>query len=189
MDMIDGNHATTYALLPMYCVMVTNTKGPYRGILLSAIELDRNRDRFPRHTPWTFMINRRKGLIEAIRYKVPHAINRKYCVYILTNFRAKLLGSFSRKLQDLTLSKHCGSSATAGTILAIVAVAGSIPPTFTTATSILGPSTTTMLEFGCASLKIPEFVLLLEIAWKFTSSRELDGQPISTNYGLDNSRN
>ncbi|XP_027082353.1 uncharacterized protein [Coffea arabica] len=102
-------------------------KGPYGGVLLSAIGLDGNNglypiayaivesenkeswmfffewlaamlDDFRRDRPWTFMTDRQKGLIEAINSKVPWAVNRKCCRHIYSNFRGHFPGVMLRQL-------------------------------------------------------------------------------------------
>ncbi|KAL3514361.1 hypothetical protein ACH5RR_027078 [Cinchona calisaya] len=55
-------------------------------------------DGFPADRPWTFMTDRQKGLVEAINTKVPHAVNRKCCRHILSNFRCKFPGIILNKL-------------------------------------------------------------------------------------------
>ncbi|XP_012835541.1 PREDICTED: uncharacterized protein LOC105956239 [Erythranthe guttata] len=96
-------------------------KGPYGGVLLSAIGLDANNglypiafaiveteskeswgfffhnlcimfDGFSDGRPWTFMTDRQKGQVEAITERVPHAINRKCARHICANFRSSFAG-------------------------------------------------------------------------------------------------
>ncbi|KAL0301896.1 UNVERIFIED_CONTAM: hypothetical protein Sradi_6466400 [Sesamum radiatum] len=97
-------------------------KGPFGGVLLVAIELDGNNGLFPvtfaiaeseckeswgfffenlsnilggfsYDKPWTFMSDRRKGLVETINEVVPNAVNRSCARHIYANFRGQFVGA------------------------------------------------------------------------------------------------
>nr|XP_027120629.1 uncharacterized protein LOC113737633 [Coffea arabica] len=84
-------------------------KGPFGGVLLTAVTLDANNSIFPiafavaesenketwkngPHGPLTFMSDRQKGMNIAYEEKVPVASGRHCCRRICSNFKAQFLG-------------------------------------------------------------------------------------------------
>ncbi|XP_012839304.1 PREDICTED: uncharacterized protein LOC105959715 [Erythranthe guttata] len=101
-------------------------KGPYGGVLLSAVGLDGHNGLYPvafaivetenkeswvfffhnllillggfnDGRPWTFVTDRQKGLVDAINVTVPNAINRKCARHICANFRSRFSGGPLKK--------------------------------------------------------------------------------------------
>ncbi|XP_012844641.1 PREDICTED: uncharacterized protein LOC105964686 [Erythranthe guttata] len=101
-------------------------KGPYGGVLLSAIALDGNNGLYPiafaivetenrdswsfffhnltimlggfsDGKPWTFMTDRQKGLVETISEMAPNVMNRRCARHICANFRTHFAGGALKK--------------------------------------------------------------------------------------------
>ncbi|XP_037495419.1 uncharacterized protein LOC105632432 [Jatropha curcas] len=101
-------------------------KGPFGGCLLSAVTLDGNKRVFPLafaivqneciatwtffldclrqcigpecdSKPWTFISDRQKGLIEAVRTQFEGSIHRYCCQHLLMNFKKRFPGVMLRK--------------------------------------------------------------------------------------------
>ncbi|XP_028115334.1 uncharacterized protein LOC114313164 [Camellia sinensis] len=101
-------------------------KGPYGGVLISAVALDGNNGLFPLalaivegeckdswsfflhnlrtiiedalpSRPWTIMSDQQKGLDKIVSDIIPEATHRRCCMHLYNNFRAKFPGLILRK--------------------------------------------------------------------------------------------